>query len=724
MHSILSDSFFHRWPHLYLVLSFSLLLNWAHTAPTFQPVHAFEISPSKPASALIKGSDGNFYGTTTEGGANLDGYGRGYGTVFRLKPDGTLTTLVNFDFANGRNPRAALVQGSDGNFYGTTENGGSHDLGTVFKMTASGTLTTLVNFTWENGRNPISSLVQGRDGSFYGTTGGGGVAHGGVFKVTTTGVLTNLVIFTNTNGSSPSSALTLGSDGNFYGTTARGGNSDFGTLFRMSPSGTLTTLVHLNGTNGAAPLAALVQGNDGNFYGTTSGGGSFGFDDRVSNNFGTVFRMTPGGRLTTLVNFDLKNGSSPRAALVQGIDGNFYGTTTFGGGELGNGHGTVFKMTPGGTLTTIVHFDSANGAVPIAGLLDGGDGSYYGTTMEGGSSLRYGTVFKMTSSGALTTLVNFKHATASYPNTLLQGRDGNLYGTTLHGGGIYSDSNGISYGTAFKLSLGGKLNTIADFSATNGGYPAGGLVEDDDGNFFGITTTGGSLSRGTVFKMTSAGVVSTHAEFTETNGRNPHSRLVRGKDGNFYGTTSGGGSHDYGTVFKVTPTGILTTMVNFTITNGYYPNELMLGADGNLYGTTIGGGRNGSGTAFMLTPAGVFTTLVNFTVLNGYNNSPNSALVQGRDGSFYGRTSGGGSGVGDSITGTAFRMTPQGMLTTLVNFRRPYSSSPVAFVEGDDGNFYGTSKDGGLYGFGYVFKMTPTGELTTIMDFTGENGSY
>ena len=721
MNFCFSDPHFRRWPHLLLAVSFFLLPNRAHATPIFEPVYGFEMSPAKPAAALIKGSDGNFYGTTTEGGAYLDGFGRGYGTVFRLKPDGTLTTLVNFDLATGRNPQAALVQGIDGNFYGTTLNGGTHDSGTVFKMTADGTLTTLVNFTWTNGRYPVSSLVQGGDGGFYGTTKEGGSGGGTVFRVTADGGFTTLVNFTHTNGASPESALTLGIDGNFYGTTARGGNSNFGTLFRMSPSGTLTTLVHFDGANGARPVAALVQGDDGNFYGTTSAGGSFGFDDVVLNKYGTVFRMTPGGSLTTLVNFTHTNGSYPASPLVKIEDGNFYGTTNKGGshmGPFGNTYGTVYKMTPGGTLTTLVNFDLANGGFPAAPLLDGGDGSYYGTSITGGSSREYGTVFKMASSGSITTLASFKASTASYPHTLLQGSDGKLYGTTRHGG-IHSDSNGSSYGTAFKLNLSGALNTMADFSAANGGYPAAGLVQDDLGNFYGITETGGSSGLGTVFKMTSGGVLSTLAHFNGANGRNPNSRLVRGNDGNFYGTASGGGSDDRGTVFKVTPTGILTTMVNFTVANGIYPNELVLGADGNFYGTTRSGGSGQSGTAFMVTPAGVFTTLVNFMLIGDYSSEP-GALVLGRDGNFYGMTSGGGNG----ITGTAFRMTPQGMLTTLVNFSWPYGYTNTALIEGDDGNFYGTSKDGGSFGFGNVFKMTPSGELTNIMDFTGENGRY
>jgi uncharacterized repeat protein (TIGR03803 family) len=719
MNYIFSALYFRRWPHLILALSFLIHLSLAHAAPIFESVYGFEISPTKPTAALIKGSDGNFYGTTTEGGSYADQYGVGNGTVFRLKPDGSLTTLVSFNTTNGRHPQAALVQGTDGDFYGTTAKGGSHSSGTVFKMTASGTLTTLVNFTFTNGSQPTSALVQGRDGNFYGTTKeGGSNGSGTVFRVTPDGVLTTLVNFSISIGSLPESALTLGSDGNFYGTTAMGGNFNFGTVFKMYHSGKFRTLVHFNGTNGAKPISALVLGDAGDFYGTTSVGGNFG--DTILNGYGTAFRMTPTGILTTLVNFTHANGSYPAGPLVRGGDGNLYGTTLRGGSysnRFGNTFGTVFKMTPGGTLTTLVNFNLANGGFPSAALLDGGDGSYYGTTMTGGSSRDFGSVFKMTSSGSLTTLVNFKASTASYPHALLQAGDGNLYGTTYHGG-IESDSNGSSYGTAFKLTLNGTLNTLANFSSTSGAYPAAGLVQDDAGNFFGITKGGGNSQEGTVFKMTPEGQVTTMAHFNRTNGRNPNSRLLRGNDGNFYGTTSGGGSADRGTVFQMTPLGILTTIVNFASANGSYPNELMQGADGNFYGTTSGGGSGQSGTVFMVTPQGIMTTLVNFTGQNG--SYPSTALVQGSDGNFYGRTSGGG--VNDR--GTVFRMTPPGDLTTLANLTSENGSASGAFIEGSDGNFYGTSKDGGRYGFGTVFKMTPSGVFTTIMDFTGENGRY
>ena len=190
----------------------------------------------------------------------------------------------------------------------------------------------------------------------------------------------------------PSAGLVQGNDGSLYGTTAYGGASGNGTVFRVTTNGVLTILLSFNGTNGSHPVAALVQGSDGNFYGTTACGGTNG-------NNGTVFQVTPAGVLTTMASFSGTNGRHPAGALVQGADGNFYGTTLRGGAD---GLGTAFQMTPAGTLSRLVSFTGANGP-PFAGLVQGTNGSFYGTTSLGGSGC--GTVFEMTPAGRLTTLV-------------------------------------------------------------------------------------------------------------------------------------------------------------------------------------------------------------------------------------------------------------------------------------------------------------------------------
>jgi uncharacterized repeat protein (TIGR03803 family) len=354
-------------------------------------------SPAKyPKAALVQGSDGNLYGTTAYGGAS------GNGTVFQVTTNGGLTVMASFHGTNGSHPFAALLQGGNGNFYGTTAYGGTNgNHGTVFQMTSAGALTTLVSFDGANGSRPVAGMVQGSDGNLYGTTAGGGMYNlGTVFKMTPAGALTALVSFAGGNGSAPFAALLQGSDGNFYGTTADRGASGGGTAFKMTSAGALTTLVSFSGASGWNSGAGFVQGTDGMFYGTTDAGGGAGL--------GTVFKMTSAGARTTLVSFGGANGVFCISGLVQGSDGNFYGTTAGGGAgcsATGAG-GTVFKMTPAGALTTLVYFNGANGISPQAALVQGSDGNFYGTTTYGGPGSG-GTVFKVTPDGVLTTLVAF-----------------------------------------------------------------------------------------------------------------------------------------------------------------------------------------------------------------------------------------------------------------------------------------------------------------------------
>jgi uncharacterized repeat protein (TIGR03803 family) len=372
----------------------------------------------------------------------------------------SFTTLASFDGTDGESIEAGLAQGTDGNFYGTTYFGGAYDWGTVFKITPSGTLTTLYSFNGSDGSELTGGLVRGTDGNFYGTADGGGAYLGGmVFRITPTGTLTTLYSFCSqsgcTDGHWPTDALVQASDGNFYGTTEGGGifnnNNCFvpgggcGTVFKITPTGALTTLYRFcsqpNCTDGNNPYGGLVQGTDGNLYGNTTGGGVE--SDPCPVGCGTVFKITPGGVLTTLHSFDSYDGESPYGTLVQATDGNFYGTT----GAVGpGGYGTVFKITPSGTLTTL-----QNLMQPHAGLVQASDGNFYGTTDEGGfpgcGNYGCGTVFKMTPSGTLTTLHSFGPADGAHPVApLVQAADGFFYGTT-YDGGIHGD------GTVFRIGV-------------------------------------------------------------------------------------------------------------------------------------------------------------------------------------------------------------------------------------------------------------------------------
>jgi uncharacterized repeat protein (TIGR03803 family) len=407
----------------------------------------------------------------------------------------TFTTLVTFVESEGQSPVGSFVQGFDGNLYGVTGFGGLHSRGTVFRLTRGGALTSLYSFCSKanctDGRNPDGGLVLAADGNFYGTTLGGGANDSGtLFKITPNGVLTTLYSFCSkincTDGLSPI-GLIRGRDGNFYGTTESGGannssvcqNAGCGTVFKITPNGTMTTLhsfcSQANCADGAIPYAGLVQATNGNFYGTTRQGGDNIVCFGGSSGCGTVFKITASGTLTTLYNFcsqtNCDDGAFPTAGLLQASNGNLYGTTYLGGNNNlcpptvdAPGCGTVFEITPAGALSTLYSFCSetkcADGGNPLAGLVQASDSNFYGTTVSGGNhgcnvAIGCGTLFKITPTGAQTTLYKFCSVSATHPcldgfapvGGLVQATNGKFYGGTYFGGST-------TRGTLFRLGVG------------------------------------------------------------------------------------------------------------------------------------------------------------------------------------------------------------------------------------------------------------------------------
>ncbi|HEY6291972.1 MAG TPA: choice-of-anchor tandem repeat GloVer-containing protein [Terriglobia bacterium] len=392
-------------------------------------------------------------------------------------PAQTYTVLHSFYFADGQSPdiEGPPTQATDGNLYGVTYTGGLNGGGTIFKITPSGTFTTFYNFCVPGGcfegAGPYTAPIQAADGNLYGTTEAGGTNGAGtVFKITLNGKITSPYSFCSqsdcADGEFPN-GLIQATDGNFYGTAYYGGASNHGTVFKITPGGALTTLHSFCSesrcVDGEYPYVGLIQATNGNFYGTTYSGGA--------NGFGTVFRITPSGRLTTLYSFCSQSGCTdgtyPEGGLMQAANGNFYGTTHAGGAYSS---GTAFKITSGGTLTVLYTFCSqggsgcTDGANPIAGLIQATDGNFYGTSQFGGVNAA-GTIFRVTPSGTLETLHNFCFLTdcadGGYPEApLVQDTNGNFYGTALGSGEL----DGL--GTFFSLSAG--LGPFVETQTTSG----------------------------------------------------------------------------------------------------------------------------------------------------------------------------------------------------------------------------------------------------------------
>jgi uncharacterized repeat protein (TIGR03803 family) len=383
------------------------------------------------------------------------------------------SVLYNYSTSNGSpefpSAPGIIAQGRNGNLYSTSNFGGTSFVGNIFKFTPKGVYSDLYNFDGTLGCYPQSGLTLGRDGNFYGTqTQCGATAYGSVFKVTPSGSVTILYNFQdNGDGRGPYAPPIEGTDGNFYGTTVAGGNNQCnggngcGTIYKLTPSGQITTLHQFNNTDGYTPIAPLVQGTDGNFYGTTTFGGNAGDN-------GVIFKVTPSGKFTVLYNFDGTHGNSPAGPLIQANDGNFYGTTEFGGNR-----GVIFKMTPAGALTVLHNFGgSGDGSAPQGGVVQGTDGNFYGTTADGGSK-SFGIIFKMTPHGSYSVLYNFDQTTGFYPITLIQHTNGILYGETMQGGngtcqcGVFFNLNAGLSSFVSLLPYSGKVGKTIEFLGQN-----------------------------------------------------------------------------------------------------------------------------------------------------------------------------------------------------------------------------------------------------------------
>jgi uncharacterized repeat protein (TIGR03803 family) len=716
-----------------------------------------------PLAGVIVGRDGLLYGTTSAGGSNQ------LGTVFKLARDGSSYSVIHH-FGNfwydGQTPQARLLQGADGSLYGTAMNGGSNFVGTVFRLDVNGqNYTNLYHFAGDpsDGSYPTAGLIQGVDGLLYGTTFGiSGLSGGTVFRMTTNGTgYTQLHSFgTGTDGSQPYD-LVQGANGMLYGTTQFGGtNQDqygvaHGTIFRVNTNGLGYAMLHgFNGLtgDGAEPHAGMILGKDGALYGTTWHGGSQ-YDD------GVVFRIETDGTgyqvirrfvvITSILSLFSTDGAQP-GPLVQGTDGVLYGATYYGGttgqgGYDATGLGTLFMLTTDSNDYGVIYNFSTSGgdgANPAAGLVQAGDGSFYGTTQSGGLG-GHGTIFKIKSDGtgySVTYGFGLSQIAGQTPKAaMIEGRDGMLYGTTAEGG--YGGT-----GMAFKVRPDGTFLTLLHSFGNigeDGETPMAPLLQGRDGGMYGTTAGGGHIAPyyggyGTVFRFDTNASTYAILHYFNTNGvegEKPGAGLIQATDGALYGLTYGGPQYGgfgqyYGNIFKLFTNGAgFQVLHNFTNngTEGTFPDAALIqGEDGALYGTTTAGGSNnlqggnfgGSGIVFKMNLNGTgYQILHQFgaTATDGQN--PAGSLIQGSDGALYGATTAGGlytNRFGQGY-GTVFKLNTNGTGYNIVyNFGGNYGKNQYpqdgvtpqgALVQGSDGALYGVTAAGGDLDLGTIFRI-------------------
>jgi uncharacterized repeat protein (TIGR03803 family) len=675
-----------------------------------------------PLSSLVRDQYGNLYGTTQAGGSS------GNGTVFKLNGKGVEKVLHEFGGgSDGSSPEAGLVRDSQGNLYGTTAGGGTGGTGTVFKISNAGQYSVLYSFAGGNdGAVPQAPLFY-LSGELYGTTAQGGAKQlGTAFQVnaTTGGETWSYSFAGDPDGANPHAGLIAGTSGNLYGTTSSGGASNAGTVFQITTGGVETPLYSFaGGSDGADPEAGLIFDSNNNLYGTTNLGGSAGD--------GTVFVLDTSDKESVLYSFAGGNdGENPKAGLVINTKGTLYGTTS-AGGKLG--FGVVFKLTSANKETVLYTFKGkADGANPVATLIQDSAGNLYGTASQGGS-LQHGTVFKL-SPRVTKVLFGFSNpAKGIYPyGRVVQDLAGNTYGTTAEGGTF-------GYGTVFKVDPSNKETVLHSFSYSNGdgAYPYGGVVRDQAGNLFGVTLQGGTNGVGTVYKIDSSGTETILYSFTgQPDGALPYTEeLVMDSAANLYGTTSSGGTYNYGTVFELSQSGVETVLWNFTGgSDGGSPYAgVILGTGGYLYGTAGAGGdlgvcgqTAGCGTVYKVDINNkVETPLWEFGQVGTYSDgeAPYGTVAQDNKGNLYGTTIGGGT----YQQGTVFEIDTAGTETVLYSFGTGANDGvqPWAGLTLDKlGNLYGTTQYGGL-NYGTAFVLNSSMQETILHAFTnGEDGAY
>jgi len=694
---------------------------YAQSPYTF--VHKFHSGARFPIGRLVEGPDGSLYGTTLHGGE--PGGGGPGGTIFVLRPqaNGTWTfeTLHHLrPGLTGSAPAGGLTLARDGSLYGIATYGGrpvaALSTGTIFRLSPSGSLSEVYVFPGDIGaEDPVGRLIEGSDGNLYGSTCRSGRTgpQSTIFRVTPDGSYATLHSFRQTDPATPNvfnpvegfCPLTQLTEvnGALYGTAIAGGAAvplfpqfpPAGTLFRLdlgTPPAAVTVLHTFHGLDGAGPTGALVRAAAGEFFGTTVAGGLFGH--------GVVFRRDAGGTITNVHTFIGIDGSAPFGSLLRSSDGTLYGTTVSGG----LGYGTVFRLGASGFSTAHL-FTGADGSAPLE-VVQARDGNFYGATMTGGAG-GGGTIFRLGSDNSFATL----HAFAGEPRgpwSIVQATDGSFYGTT--------ESGNAGGGTVYRLTREGELTILHEFARPPGTtrlettVDPSGLIQAADGFLYGTTAFDGAHNWGTIYRMSTSGVLTVLHSFTNSGA----SGLMQASDGNLYCVTAGD-SASAPVLFRVDTSGHVSTVYDFAAAGASSVQwPFAEGPDGALYGTGFGAGRFNGGGLFKVTPDGTFTFLYSFVSSSPIGYGPSFGLTLGSDGSLYG-----GTRFGVFSPPSIFRFDPA---TNEIAVAAPGMTIAGPLLQGRDGAIYGWTQSEAFHSPPDFFRLV-NGRIEHLYDATDSDGT-
>ena len=660
---------------------------------TLETLHSFRGPDGTLPNSLMQGADGRLYGTCVLGGAN------GRGTVFSFDPAAGLVVLHTFPSEGSPDVHPhKLVQASDGNLYGTTRWGGVGEFGTTYRLTPNGDFTLLNNM--DEAIWPVGPLLQASDGFLYGTTHASSAGGGTLYRMDLSGNITVLHHFSGFEGL-PNGDLVQAPDGYIYGTAQNGGSFLSGTVFRSDLSGNVTILHHFSPAagEGSNPLVWVEPSGDGSLYGITSNGGP--------SNGGTVFRILPNGDYEIVATFPNADPDLPPTTPHWGLtvlpDGTLLGTTIYGG--LQNA-GVLFRvpLPQTGSFEALAPFGAPRGPIqPTSELTQTADGTLWGAA--GGGSAYLGTIYRL--SGGPLTAHEFTGADGATPGNLFAASDGNLYGVT--------ESQGAGgAGTVFRLDTSGVLTTLHAFAGADGAQPKGGLMEANDGNFYGTTGFGGANGGGTLYRLTPSGTHSKLHDFSANPvPEEPRGRILQASDGMLYFTGFG----LQGTLYRSDLAGNVTDIHDFVGNDGENPVGGVIQADdGNLYGTCLNAGAGSEGTVFRFGPPSTYGVIHAFSNFQGH---PSAGLVQASDGRLYGTTpwwTPYGTIFSVDLAGTDFQT------VHTFNRYPDGADPVASLMQASDGMLYGTTRNGGVLGLGVVFRLDLAGSAPAVGGLDPDSG--